>query len=235
MANKARLTRARSEAGKAKIVIVRYCKQHPLHRSSRDIENSQHLYTQVVAQPRSLVSISKEMVLVTLHVFITFIIAPTPDWRTLSSWCEGAHHHLITSFKTHTLPSIIGSSSNTSHIDLSSVGKFALNSFIDVVVQLILRRRQLVSAVKASFVIFCKKRKKCSLPISDVFDIQKSGNVFVNELPADQYNLLLFTKVKANANDYKYVCVRSGPIFVKRGDGSKVINVNSVTDLVRLV
>ncbi|KAI4483878.1 hypothetical protein M0802_013244 [Mischocyttarus mexicanus] len=93
-----------------------------------------------------------------------------------------------------------------------------------------------LKSVQVKDFIISRKREKRNLPISDVFDIRHSGNIFINELlPADKYNLLRRTKIKAKANGFKYVWVRSGRIVVRHGDGSEVINVNSVTDLVRLV
>lgn len=62
-------------------------------------------------------------------------------------------------------------------------------------------------------------------------DNNKKNRIFINEhLSSNRRRLLFKTKLFAKANNYKYVWTRNGTIFLRKGDGTKKISVDCLTD-----
>ncbi|XP_024875950.1 uncharacterized protein LOC112457257 [Temnothorax curvispinosus] len=84
--------------------------------------------------------------------------------------------------------------------------------------------------------VLSSKRSKGAIRQSDVCGGSSHRNVYVNELlPKSTFNLMQQVKRIAKDKSYKYVWVRDGQIHVRRTDGEPVININSDTDLAKLV
>ncbi|XP_044593679.1 uncharacterized protein LOC123271424 [Cotesia glomerata] len=88
--------------------------------------------------------------------------------------------------------------------------------------------------------IISSKRKSKNLLAKTVFptcvEQNSGGTIYINEfLLPETHKLLLQTKEKAKSQNFKYVWVTSGQIFVKRDDGSEKFKVNCVSDLTKLV
>lgn len=93
----------------------------------------------------------------------------------------------------------------------------------------------MLKSVQVRDFIISKKRKKPVLKVSDVFADNTPGMIYVNEfLPPEQFSLLIRTKAKAAATSCRYVWVKLGHIFVRREDGSPIMQINSDTDLSKL-
>ena len=64
-----------------------------------------------------------------------------------------------------------------------------------------------------------KKRKKRDLPAKEVFSIDMTNNLHVNEfLSSDTYALLTRTRARAKDLCYEYTWVKAGRIAVRRAD-----------------
>ncbi|XP_046750616.1 uncharacterized protein LOC124413873 [Diprion similis] len=92
----------------------------------------------------------------------------------------------------------------------------------------------LKSAMIKDFII-SKKREKKDLTVREVFSLNSSGKIFLNEfLPPNIYKLLRQTKAMALQLQYQYVWPKSGGICVRKTDGSPVITIGSEIDLAKL-
>lgn len=62
-------------------------------------------------------------------------------------------------------------------------------------------------------------------------DNDKKQKIFINEyLSSNTSRLLYKTKLFSKANNYKYVWTRNGNIYLRKGDGTKIISVDCLTD-----
>lgn len=70
---------------------------------------------------------------------------------------------------------------------------------------------------------------------SNIVD-NNSNTVMINEmLPNAMYRLLMATKDTAKKHNIKYVWHRNGIIFVRKEDGARVLQVNAMEDLLRII
>lgn len=89
------------------------------------------------------------------------------------------------------------------------------------------------------FIISSKRKSKNLLAktvLPTCVEQNSRDTIYINEfLLPETHKLLLQTKEKAKLQNFKYVWVTSGQIFVKRDDGSEKFKVNCVSDLTKLV
>lgn len=82
-----------------------------------------------------------------------------------------------------------------------------------------------------------ERRKMGKITVADIFPECQNGNfnIYLNELlPNKMYALLKQTKIIAKDANYKIVWVRAGEIFVRKENGTDVIQIKSEVDLQKI-
>ncbi|XP_024880971.1 uncharacterized protein LOC112460499 [Temnothorax curvispinosus] len=100
------------------------------------------------------------------------------------------------------------------------------------------RKRLVIVALKSREIcdhIIKIMRGRRRLLVSDIFSVNVSGNIYVNELlPTHAYNLLRQTRIKARQTSFKHVWSKDGCIFVRKDHSQPPILISSETDLAGL-
>ena len=70
------------------------------------------------------------------------------------------------------------------------------------------------------------------LTVKDVFNIEITGRIYINEMhDKEVYNLLIKVRAEAKKMGYKNPYVRGDTVFVKRDNLSEAIAIKSIKDL----
>ena len=80
-----------------------------------------------------------------------------------------------------------------------------------------------------------KKRAKRNLTVTEVFEMNMSGKIYVNQLiSSTAYDLLKRTKAEVAATAHKFVWTRAGNILVRRENGAPIILISTDSGLAKL-